>query len=325
MLYFAYGSNMNREQMLERCPTATIGQIGTLRDYRFLINQRGVATIVPEALKQVQGVVWNVSEHDLEELDEREGVAKGTYRRQTVTLSSADGRSVDAIAYVAANSLEGAPRAGYLEKVIEGATAAGLSEDYLEELRSSASPMSGQDTTIDFSNKQLKELALTIRALGEEVRQNLGCGFDEHIYQSALAIELRRNHIDYLREVNVEIFYKNESLGADRPDFVITKVGDCVESVILELKTADEISDAHRIQLKSYCKSFPLNNNPILTNFIGGILMAFPKGDIEEAGKTKIFVVNREFVVLKDDQEDEIRARQIKKQESDKAKKKKGT
>ena len=54
---------------------------------------------------------------------------------------------------------------------------------------------------------KLKVIALKIKALGEEVRSHLGCGFNEVIFQNALAIEFRKNKIEYLKEVNIEIFF----------------------------------------------------------------------------------------------------------------------
>jgi GxxExxY protein len=170
------------------------------------------------------------------------------------------------------------------------------------------------------SGEQLKSIALKVKKLGEEVRRHLGCGFDEVIYQSALAIELRKSKIEYLKEVNIEIFYKNESLGADRPDFILTKVGNYNRPIILELKAADKITDGQRIQLKSYCKSLPKNNNPVLNNFSGGILMAFPSGDIEDCTKVKIFVVGPKFKVLIDDQEEEDQLVELEKEKAKKNK-----
>lgn len=96
-----------------------------------------------------------------------------------------------------------------------------------------------------------------------------------------MAIEFRRNNIDYLKEVNIEIFYKNESVGVDRPDFIITKIGTCKEPIVLELKVTNKMTDDNRAQLKSYYTSLPQNNNPILKKFAGGILLAFPKSDID--------------------------------------------
>jgi GxxExxY protein len=161
---------------------------------------------------------------------------------------------------------------------------------------------------------KLLEIALRIKDLGEEVRKNLGCGFEEAIYQNALAIELRANQIDYLKEVNIEIFYKNMSVGTDRPDFVLSKVGDYVDPVILELKTTDRVTIDNRIQLLSYCKSVLKNNNPILAGCSGGILLAFPKGDIGDSAGVKIYTIDRTFQVLKDDQEEEDRASKLDKE-----------
>jgi GxxExxY protein len=152
---------------------------------------------------------------------------------------------------------------------------------------------------------QLKSIALRVKRLGEEVRRHLGCGFNEAIYQNALAIEFRRNRIEYLKEVNIEIFYKDESVGVDRPDFLVTKIGAHAKPVLLELKVADKISDNHRLQLKSYCTSLPRNNNPVLHDFDGGILMSFPACDIDGCSRVKVFVVDPGFHVLIDDQEEE--------------------
>lgn len=154
-------------------------------------------------------------------------------------------------------------------------------------------------------SEQLKQVALKIKEIGEEVRKNLGAGFNEAIYQNALAIEFRQRNMEYLKEVNIEIFYKGESVGVDRPDFIITSIGDCRKPILLELKTADKITDNHRTQLKSYCTSLPHNKNPVLKDFLGGILMSFPSSDICTEAKMKIFVVDRDFTFLIDDQAEE--------------------
>lgn len=155
------------------------------------------------------------------------------------------------------------------------------------------------------NKNQLKTIALKIKDLAEEVRKNLGCGFPENVFQGALAIEMRRNKIEYLKEVNIEIFYKGESVGADRPDFIITKNDDLKKTIIIELKVADKITDNNRAQLKSYCTSFPLNDNPLLSDFVGGILIAFPNCDIDDCSNVKLFVVDSKFNSILDDQLDE--------------------
>lgn len=47
--YFAYGSNMDVRQMGQRCPGATLLWTATLGGYRFIINRRGVATVIVAA------------------------------------------------------------------------------------------------------------------------------------------------------------------------------------------------------------------------------------------------------------------------------------
>ena len=153
--------------------------------------------------------------------------------------------------------------------------------------------------------KQIVDVAYKIKLIGEEVRQNLGGGFNEAIFQNALAIEFRRNNIEYLKEVNIEIFYKGESVGVDRPDFIITSIGKCKKPILLETKVADKLSDNHRVQLKSYCISLPRNNNPVLKSFLGGILLMFPNNDVQGSAKVKIFVVDAHFNVLIDEQKEE--------------------
>ncbi|MFH1594048.1 MAG: GxxExxY protein [Candidatus Omnitrophota bacterium] len=151
----------------------------------------------------------------------------------------------------------------------------------------------------------LKSLSSQIKTLAEEVRKHLGCGFDEEIFQNALAIEFRKHKIEYLKEVNIEIFYKGESVGVDRPDFIITRIGGFRKPVILETKVSDKISDNHRMQLRSYCTSLPRNNNPVLKGFAGGMLLSFPSCDIDSCAATKMFVVDSRFRVIVDEQAEE--------------------
>jgi len=79
-LYFAYGSNLDRDQMLGRCPRATVVGRATLPGFRLMFAghspSRGgaVATVARDADGQVQGVLYVLTEADLAELDRCEGV-----------------------------------------------------------------------------------------------------------------------------------------------------------------------------------------------------------------------------------------------------------
>ena len=88
--YFAYGSNMCMEQMASRCPGASDPRPAVLADHDWLINERGVATLEPFIGSTVHGVVWTLTEYDLENLDSAEGVPD-RYRRDRLTVQTAHG------------------------------------------------------------------------------------------------------------------------------------------------------------------------------------------------------------------------------------------
>jgi phage replication-related protein YjqB (UPF0714/DUF867 family) len=131
--YFAYGSNLCVAQMARRCPGATNPRPATLDDHDWLINQRGVATVERFAGTHVHGVVWDLSDCDLATLDRAEGVPV-RYRRDRLTVATPDGLS-DAWVYIDHRVETGAPRPGYLERIINGAIHHRLPSRWIEFLR----------------------------------------------------------------------------------------------------------------------------------------------------------------------------------------------
>jgi phage replication-related protein YjqB (UPF0714/DUF867 family) len=131
--YFAYGSNLDVTQMAQRCPDATDPRPATLADHDWLINERGVATVEPLDGAQVHGVLWQVSDHDLAVLDSAEGVPV-RYRRDRMTVQT-DAGSEEAWVYVDHRVEPGAPREGYLERIIGGAIHHGLPSRWLDYLQ----------------------------------------------------------------------------------------------------------------------------------------------------------------------------------------------
>ena len=139
-LYFAYGSNMNPDQMAERCPKATPAGVALLHGWDVAINSRGVATIVPhEAGRVTEGVLWWVTETCLRSLDHYEGVANGLYVREIFQVRL-EHQVVQAIVYVASSSDPGEPRPGYLEGILRGADHFGLSRAYRRRLEALSGP-----------------------------------------------------------------------------------------------------------------------------------------------------------------------------------------
>lgn len=73
-LYFAYGSNLHLGQMAKRCTQSRYIGTASLRNYRFQINERGYANLLPSAGHYVEGLVYLLSLTDEERLDKNEAV-----------------------------------------------------------------------------------------------------------------------------------------------------------------------------------------------------------------------------------------------------------
>lgn len=129
-LYFAYGSNLCVQQMARRCPDATDPRPATLADHDWLINERGVATVEPFHGAVVHGVLWRLSDHDLDVLDSAEGVPV-RYRRDELVVHTAEGPG-PAWVYIDPRVEPGPPRPGYLERIIDGARHHGLPQRWVD-------------------------------------------------------------------------------------------------------------------------------------------------------------------------------------------------
>ncbi len=95
-----------------------------------------------------------------------------------------------------------------------------------------------------------------------EVHKYLGNGFQEVIYQRALAWELSKAGLSYAREIEQDIFYKElpEPIGTRRADFVVEG------KVLVELKAITQLEDVHLAQVLNYLKAYHLEVG-LLINF----------------------------------------------------------
>jgi GxxExxY protein len=111
---------------------------------------------------------------------------------------------------------------------------------------------------------ELKYKDITEKIIGAcfEVHKFLGNGFQEVIYQRALAWELSKAGLTYAREIEQEIFYKElqEPIGTRRADFVVEG------KVLVELKAIIELEDVHLAQVLNYLKAYRLEIG-LLINF----------------------------------------------------------
>ena len=100
--YFAYGSNMNLDQMAYRCPAAFVVENVKLDGYRLTFCGRGkgsgVATILPEEGSRVEGVLWKLTPECEKRLDFYEGYPH-LYGKEPVLVQGKDGVKREVMAY----------------------------------------------------------------------------------------------------------------------------------------------------------------------------------------------------------------------------------
>ena len=149
MLYFAYGSNMDPGQMRQRCPSARFVAVAKLPDHRLAFTHhakdRGCGTCdgVPDPGQEIWGVVFDISESDLEPLDESEGYAPGRplslncYVRQQRQVCREGIRDKPMLVWLYfANQQPNPPlpNAAYKKQLVDGARFWGLPEEYQAQL-----------------------------------------------------------------------------------------------------------------------------------------------------------------------------------------------
>ena len=110
--------------------------------------------------------------------------------------------------------------------------------------------------------KEYKYSELTSKIIGSAitVHKTLGNGFQELIYQRALAIELKLNGIEFVREFEMPIYYREERIGTRRVDFFIEGV------LSVELKAISKLEDIHLAQAINYLEAYNLEIG-LLINF----------------------------------------------------------
>ena len=112
---------------------------------------------------------------------------------------------------------------------------------------------------IDYS-KDINSLTHKIIGCAMEVHKHLGNGFQEVIYQRALAIEFSLQGLDFEREKEMALTYKNTDIGTRRVDFFVE------ELVMVEIKAIEKLENVHKAQAINYCEAYNIANG-LLINF----------------------------------------------------------
>jgi len=105
-----------------------------------------------------------------------------------------------------------------------------------------------------------EEITQKIIGCAMQVHRTLGNGFQEVIYQRALAIEMNVAGLPFEREKVMDIFYRDEKIGSRRVDFF---VNDCI---MVELKALIKLENVHIAQALNYCEAYKMEIG-LLINF----------------------------------------------------------
>ena len=97
-----------------------------------------------------------------------------------------------------------------------------------------------------------EEITRQIIGAAMKVHSTLGNGFQEVIYQRALAIELEYQGLGFEREKEMEIFYRNQSIGNRRVDFFVE------ECIMVEIKALTRLEDVHLAQAINYLEAYKM-------------------------------------------------------------------
>jgi GxxExxY protein len=105
-----------------------------------------------------------------------------------------------------------------------------------------------------------KEITDKILKAFYKVYNELGFGFLERVYENSLIIELNKAGLTCHKQKPIEVFYEKISVGTYFADIVVN------ECVIIELKAAESLVEAHELQLVNYLKATKIEVG-LLLNF----------------------------------------------------------
>lgn len=151
VLYFAYGSNLDLDQMKSRCPSAEPAGIAQLLAHKLAFTRKsqsrqcGVADVVPEDGQNVWGVLYHITQGDLARLDRSEGYRgpgkSNSYERKAIMVNCGccGTKQMSAHTYIAVREENPPPpNEKYLRLIIDGARHWKLPEAYIKELEKRA-------------------------------------------------------------------------------------------------------------------------------------------------------------------------------------------
>ncbi len=135
--YFAFGSNLDAEQMAQRCPSSRALFRARLRDHRLDFTYfsshwwGGAADAVPHSGKSVWGIIYELRTAELAQLDRYEA----GYRRVLLSVEDDRGSPHTVVSYSVPRKLSFRPTADYVLRMLDWGERWNLPREYLEDLR----------------------------------------------------------------------------------------------------------------------------------------------------------------------------------------------
>ena len=106
---------------------------------------------------------------------------------------------------------------------------------------------------------EINRLTHKIIGCAMEVHNNMGNGFQEVIYQRALAIEFRLQGLSFAREMEMPLTYKGENVGTRRVDFFVE------DTVMVEIKAVENLEGVHKAQAINYCEAYKIPDGLLIS------------------------------------------------------------
>lgn len=122
--------------------------------------------------------------------------------------------------------------------------------------------LKNQDNPANQGSYSMKYAELTQKIIGcaMQVHRTMGNGFQEVIYQRALAIEMSFQGLRFEREKEMDIFYRGQHIGTRRVDFFVENC------IMVELKAVIQLEDVHLAQAINYLEAYNMEIG-LLINF----------------------------------------------------------
>lgn len=108
----------------------------------------------------------------------------------------------------------------------------------------------------------INKLTHKIIGCAMEVHNQFGNGFQEVVYQRSLVVEFELQDLSFVRELEIELFYKGVDVGTRRVDFFVEDL------VMVEIKAVEKLEGVHKAQAINYCEAYNIADG-LLINFGG--------------------------------------------------------